>query len=224
MHDLLIVCAGKQSRFASTTPKALVGYRSTTLLEYNVQQLQHTFCINSTYVICNEQNVEHFEPYRHLAYPVVTYDNKGTGDTIKKAVEFTKSKHALVVWGDALFRPQMLEQVAIYSSDVVVPVARRQKPYVNIETDKETITGVQFGKYNEVNAEWGYQDMSMFFINDVQKVMNTLDEELYDTCISKYGELDFLNVLPKVHSKVCQVRASPNSFNTVEELRKVWRS
>ena len=96
----LVISAGKQSRFNSEIPKALMPYKGKPLLDYNIEHLKH-YC-NLVYVVCSHENAHWFSSYDRL----IIDSGYGCGDAVVRALKllppFDSTDMVFIQWGDCL--------------------------------------------------------------------------------------------------------------------------
>ena len=102
----LILCAGKQSRFKSETPKALVDLKGKTLLERNIENASTV--ADKVFTVCSFQNENKFNVENKIAIE----SGQGSGDSVWKALSFLplkKEDSVFIMWGDALHDKKTFE-------------------------------------------------------------------------------------------------------------------
>ena len=101
----LIIAAGKQSRFNSEVPKALVPYKGKPLLETNIERLRK-YC-NIVYVVCSPENKQWFSKYDKI----VIKSGLGCGDAVYNALvslpPVSIDDSVFIQWGDCAVDPQV---------------------------------------------------------------------------------------------------------------------
>lgn len=221
----LIIAAGKQTRFDSDIPKALVDVDGVPLLDRNIENMQH-FC-DKVYVVVSHENKEWFEKYNTL----VVNGGGGCGYAVLQALQLlvhtADIKYfdtVLIQWGDAYNEPDVyFDAIRRFTGEVVVPVQWEESPYVRIIEGPYTIKA-EFSKYGEVDGP-GYHDMSVFYgrayaiLSALQKCI--LEKLNYD----KHGnELQFLDIFncTDIEAVICfEENRKSFSFNTLEEYSKI---
>lgn len=219
----LIISAGKQTRFNTDTPKALMPYKNTTLLDTNIANLQ-TVC-DEVIVVCSFENAHWFENYPTVAIQ----SGKGCGHAVMRALECLELEDddtVFVQWGDSLQTTEIYQQmIDNYNESWIIPCTVEDNPYVQIVERSEDSVSVLFSKYNEQTTR-GFHDLSVFYGNAVE--MRSALEEM-DSLINvsgqyvhKHGnELVFLDVFNETSIPVQIISiAHPKTFafNTLEEF------
>lgn len=225
-----IMCAGKQSRFKSELPKALMPFKNYgTILEANIKtSLQ--FC-DKVIIVSSLDNYKYFEKYKNDNVDVIKIESGfGCGDAVYKALYNTycisKEDTCFIMWGDSI---QIDKQVFLkcllkYHNDVIIPVKWEKNPYVQIKHLKEKAIGVLFSKYKEkINS--GMHDLSIFFGN-YKKIRSYLAKFRKKILINgKYvhkhnNEMLFLDIINEVKGtyKIVEINNHKDlSFNTLEQ-------
>ena len=154
-----IIAAGNQSRFKSSTPKALTKINDTTLLDLNIKYMKK-YC-DKIYVVCSNKNKEYFRNYDIISIN----SGKGCGDAVLKALNKIKNDYNCIIkWGDAYHNDGIYHHI-MYSNEIIIPVKYEKQPYVQIISDKNNnIKHINFSKYNDTITE-GYHDLSLFYGN-----------------------------------------------------------
>lgn len=225
MHNIygLIIAAGKQTRFESDIPKALVPVNGIPLLDRNIENMKH-FC-DDVFVVVSHENKKWFEGYN----TIVVNGGGGCGYAVLQALQKLLSRlklsdTVLIQWGDAYNELNVyFDAIHRFTGEVVVPVQWEENPYVRIVEGPYTIKA-EFSKYGEVDGP-GYHDMSVFYgfaypmLEALQKCM--LEKLNY----SKHGnELQFLDIFncTDIEAVICDEEdAQSFSFNTLEEYSKI---
>ncbi len=223
----LIIAAGKQTRFTSDIPKALVKIKNTTLLDMNIENMKE-YC-DKIYVVCSFNNEEYFDRYNKI--PIES--GKGNGDAILKALDIIDNDYCncIIKWGDAYHDKEIYKEIN-FNNKLVIPVKYEENPYVQLYTDTENnIEKVTFSKYNEKITD-GYHDLSIFYVNIgyireyLIKFANKIT--INGNYVHKHNnELEFLDLFndTDIIGKI-QIINDDNifSFNTIEELNKIMEN
>ena len=219
----LIIAAGKQSRFESDIPKALVPYKGRRLLDINVDIMKSVCDI--VYVVVSNENKQLFDGFNRIAID----SGYGCGDAVYKALcglDITGEDTIFIQWGDATndaFIFRMLKHN--YTGEgVMIPCVWEDNPYVQIKPVGENHVKVLFSKYKEpITAGW--HDLSLFYGNALQiwKYLNQYSKVAFDN--SAHGnEMQFLDVFnyTDITAEVMPVVDYKSfSFNTKEEYLKL---
>lgn len=223
----LIICAGRQSRFKSETPKALVNLKGKTLLQRNIEAME-PFC-DKVYVVCSIENQHFFK----VENKIVISSGKGSGDAVWQALEklnIKKGDSCFVLWGDSLQKTSIYKLlISNYEGKTVIPCVLEEKPYVQIKQNGEDTITVKFSKFNEPITK-GYHDLSVFYCN-AYDLLNNLREfrsKILDKD-AKYkhkhnNEMEFLDVFNETNIKaeLKEVEAYKDfSFNTIEQYEQL---
>lgn len=196
----LIIAAGKQSRFETSTPKALMSFDTRTLLDINVDNMR-TVC-DEVYVVTSTENTKYFEG----KYPeLVINSGFGCGDAVMRALTLLNLDDAdtvFIQWGDCLHKPHIYNDVVNnYTGKCLIPCVFEDTPYVQIIPKDNFAIEVKFSKYDE-KITAGFHDLSLFYCNAKQlqkaltefahSIASTSKDNLYS---HKHGnEMQFLDV------------------------------
>lgn len=225
----LIISAGKQSRFESEIPKALMPYGNTKLLDVNIANMK-SVC-DEVYVVTSYENTIWFD-----GYPQLTIESgNGCGDAVMKALsllELNSNDTVFIQWGDCLHTKTIYKYLHdSYVDTWLIPCVKEEKPYVQIEPISFNQVVVKFSKYNEpVTA--GYHDLSLFYGNALEMLhhlklfatshLSTNAETLYQ---HRHGnELQFLDVFNEtfLRAEIIElVDYEDNSFNTLAQFQEL---
>ena len=156
----LVISAGKQSRFNSEIPKALMPYKGKPLLDYNIEHLKH-YC-NLVYVVCSHENAHWFSSYDRL----IIDSGYGCGDAVVRALKllppFDSTDMVFIQWGDCLVDSEVYKKCyEISPSSWIIPCQLETNPYVSVESNKPFVK-VLFSKYGE-KVDKGFHDLSVFY-------------------------------------------------------------
>ncbi len=223
----LIICAGRQSRFKTDLPKALVDIGGETLLSKNIRAMS-PYCDN-IYVVCSKEN-QHFFDY---ADKIVLDSGKGSGDAVWQALERLDIKDGdtcFVMWGDSLQQPAIFERlVNEYKGNTIIPTVYEENPYVQIIPNGNEGVEIKFSKFNE-DITSGYHDLSVFYCNANELLYNLRKFRAKITdkqgkYLHKHGnEMEFLDVFNETDIKTSLLVLNSYkvfSFNTIEELNSL---
>lgn len=90
----LIISAGNQSRFKSTTPKALVNLGDFNLLDINISEMKPY--VDKIYIVCSYNNEFYFSNYKNR---IVIESGKGCGDAVMQALAMLhKDSYSIIKW------------------------------------------------------------------------------------------------------------------------------
>lgn len=231
----LIIAAGKQSRFESSTPKALMPYGESTLLDINIENMQAT--CDMVFVVVSFENYEWFNNCTRI----IIESGKGCGDAVMQALEMMDLEEddtVFIQWGDCLHTKQIYQDLRNeYSRNccgVLIPCVYEEKPYVQIIPTYDSKIHVSFSKYDEPITA-GYHDLSLFYGNAIElrthliKFAESIKSAVFDNCYKhKHGnEMQFLDVFNETDLKGRIIEYSDYTafaFNTVEEFNKLVNS
>ena len=223
----LIICAGKQTRFKSEVPKALVPINGKTLLQRNVDAMS-TEC-DEIYVVCSNQNQHFFDCKNKLYFE----SGKGSGDAVWQALEMLnikKGDFCYVIWGDALTTPEIYTKTKkAYKRDGVVPCVYEDKPYVQIIPKQAGGVSAKFSKFGE-EISAGYHDLCVFYfdadimLKKLRQFRNKILDANGNYCHKHGNEMEFLDVFNETDIKP-DILEMENfkafSFNTIEQLKEL---
>lgn len=223
----LILCAGKQSRFGSTLPKALVKYGDQCLLDMNLKAMEN-YC-DRAYVVCSHDNEHYFDGYNKI----VIDSGLGSGDAVMKALKTLKLKPidtCFIQWGDSLQSEDIyrtcVENYIEDDGEVLIPCVYEENPYVRV-ADNNGDTSIFFSKYGD-DIKPGYHDLSVFYSN-AMILLDRLNEfycKYY--CDGKYNhkhnEFEFLDVFndTELNAHIYNMKDYRDfSFNTLEQFNNL---
>lgn len=226
----LIVCAGRQSRFKSATPKALMSVGGETILAKNKLAMA-PYC-DTVFTACSAENESFFPDEGKL---IVT-SGKGSGDSVLGALELIgvcEGDACFVLWGDALQEPAIYATMRkAFRGRAIVPCVAERKPYVQIVQGGGYRVRAVFSKYGEPVTE-GWHDLGVFLF-DAPSLLAHLRQfrARYMDGNGRYGmprhgnEFEFLDVFNETGLEA-EILPFPNgkdrSFNTVEEFERKFK-
>lgn len=226
----LIIAAGKQTRFESEVPKALVRYKGKPLLEHNIENMK-TVC-DKVYVVVNLENQSLFDQYNTISIR----SGNGCGDAVLKALlsSTVQAEDTIIVqWGDTLHTPRLYHKLVtayIDNKRWIIPCVQEDSPYVQIVPANGGVK-VLFSKYGDAVTS-GYHDLSVFCGNAgemTQKLLEFADQYLINSPGRLYNhphnnELQFLDVFNETNIPAAVLDMGDYkdfSFNTVAQFISV---
>ncbi len=230
----LVIAAGKQSRFDSDIPKAVMPINEQkTILDINLATLS-TKC-DKSFVVCGKHNSKYFAQYNSI----IIDSGKGCGDAVMQALAWLRVNYNLndddqvvLQWGDSIQFPEVITKMFAGSTnyiELVLPCKIERNPYVMLAQESSTTVSIRFSKYGEVpDGITGYHDQSIFLLNTPESVYEKMLE--YAISISSNGnyinehgnEFNFLDMCSFLKSKIVDVgNYSALWFNTIEEFNKI---
>ena len=227
----LIISAGKQSRFESDTPKALMPYGNCTLLDINIANMMVT--CDEVYVVVSTDNQNWFNGYHKL----VIESGNGCGDAVMRALaqlDLNDDDTVFIQWGDCFHTLHIYQDLRNrYVDTWLIPCVKEEKPYVQIKPHGLNQVTVNFSKYNEPITS-GYHDLSLFYGNALEMLhylqqfannhLSATSDSLYQ---HKHGnELQFLDVFNEtlIRAQIIELLDyEDNSFNTVAQFQKLMQ-
>lgn len=228
----LILCAGKQSRFKSETPKALVQFNGSTLLSQNIKAMR-PFC-DKIIVVCSVEKQSFFtKKILGDAIKMPIKSGKGSGDAVVQVlnkIDIKEGDSCFVLWGDCLqYRATYQKLYDEFSGTTLIPCKKEEKPYVQIIPDDKGGVKAYFSKFNEPISS-GFHDLSLFYCNafELKKCLNDFREKILDengNYVHKHGnEMEFVDVFNEtnIKAKVVEFKEYDEfAFNTVEQLKNI---
>ena len=227
----LIVAAGKQSRFDSSTPKALMPFCDGTVLDHNIKTLKK--CCSKVYIITSLENDDKFVNYGNR---IPIESGFGTGDAIYKALGIinpSKNDFCYIIWGDSILSERTLDELnsqVLYKSKEIINIAceKDDHPYTGFGIINNECV-VRFSKYGE-DTTGLYHDLSLFCGN-ARYILDKLIEfrsKIFDglNYHHRHGdEMEFLDIFNDVDAIFNLVLCTGNqaSFNTLEEYQKIYQ-
>ena len=230
----LIIAAGKQSRFKSDVPKALMKFNDKTIVEHNIDIL-NKYCDN-VFIVCSLENNSYFNQFENK---IIIESGKGSGDAIFRAIKtlnFSSDDSCIITWGDAILNEKLVD----YSINrfkgyyCTIPCTFEKHPYVELGHTIYNKKFVKFSKYGD-NIGAGYHDQCLFICNldELNKYLTKFYEKFYNEKEQKYyhkhgNEFEFLDVFNDTMYKfiIVEVNSSlrTKTFNTLEELEDIRKN
>jgi len=222
-----IICAGRQSRFKSETPKALVNVNGKTLLQINNEALS-AYC-DKVYVVCSVENQSYF----NCKNKIVIKSGKGSGDAVWQALEtlnIQPKDSGFIMWGDSLQSASIFSYLKEnYKGQAMIPCVYEENPYVQIKKKDNNSVLVKFSKFGEPITA-GFHDLSVFYcelhqlITKLREFSNKI-KNAKGNYIHKHGnEMEFLDVFNEtdIKAEIFELKHYQDfSFNTIEQLDKL---
>lgn len=228
----LIIAAGKQTRFKSDIPKALVPYKDKPLVEVNIERLSR-YC-DDVYVVCSNENYPLFSAYKRIKIS----SGLGCGDAVFKALTqlFNSSMlgdfSTFIQWGDCIVDPLVytscVKEANNASTALMIPCKKETHPYVAVEYDHTNQVKVKFSKYDKMPTQ-GYHDLSAFYISSAYSLLQALISFRSQFMLNgaynypnRNNEFQFLDVLNAglINGRIIDLTSEHTqcfSFNTLEE-------
>ncbi len=229
----LIISAGKQTRFGSEIPKALMEFDGKPIAKRSIEILEK-FC-DEVYVVTSFDNNSYFiDKGIHQTMPIES--GLGCGDAVYKAVHtLLKSKknfQVIICWGDTILDEFVIgKSLQIFDLQFncnVMPCETIESPYVQISEIGNGYLDVKYSKYNEKTTK-GYHDLSLFFLDAVEldqacekfREMHFVGERY----VHEHGnEFTFLDLFKEklLKCKIVPIESTTSkSFNTLEEFKQL---
>ena len=227
-----IMCAGKQTRFESELPKALMPYKDSTILQSNIDfSLQ--YC-DKVVVVASLENYSYFEKFKSDNVDVIKIQSGfGCGDAVLRALSlyYTTSKDTcFIMWGDSIQNDKkvFIQSLLKYRDNIIIPVVYEKEPYVQIRHSHFNACKVYFTKYGE-HTHGGWHDLSIFFgsCNILRSNLFQLRNKLWkkDHYEHKHNNemlfLDMINEVPGNYKIVIIEDHKDLSFNTLEQYNNL---
>lgn len=228
-----IIAAGKQTRFGSAKPKALMEYKGEKIAERSIRILKKK--CDFVYVVTSIENDKEFEE-AGIENRIVIESGYGCGDAVYKAL-LDASKRSLafdsiVCWGDTILDENITE--SLYFSKFAgtyiptIPCTEEDDPYVALIPTNERFVDVKFSKFGE-KVKRGYHDLSIFINNgdELLEACEAFREKYWDgeKYVHEHGnEFEFLDLYNErliKGSPIILKTAKSKSFNTIEEFKKL---
>jgi len=182
MIDVLILAAGKQTRFENPSQKALMPYCSETILSHNLNLLNKLDFFSKYYIYCNHLFKDNFKSGilttkidQNVLSIMTNYrmEGKGSGLDCLDALKVMSGKNVLILWGDCIIKDKNFinDYVKDYirfstiENSISVPLYLKKEPYVQFTIVNDRIFDVKYSRFNEI-ALWKnfalYQDLGIF--------------------------------------------------------------
>lgn len=228
----LIVSAGKQKRFNSDIPKALVSIDGNCLLDINISILEKV--CNKVYVVCSVDNEKYFSDDKYNK--IVIESGLGSGDAIYKSLISLNLKEGSIIisWGDSLLNEDLCYEILSKKnySTCIIPCVYESKPYVEL-IQRGCHLRVLFSKYNDKISP-GYHDMSVFLCSIESLFTSLVDfvNKFFDSNSKTYkhkhgNEFEFLDIFNDTDmvASILEIDDSfkSYSFNSLSELETIIR-
>lgn len=229
----LLLCAGKQSRFHSSTPKSLLPFfpQGPCALDFALKAFQ-PYCQEIYVVIDETQSPGLFAEKissQNSVHLLSIRSGQGDAHAIHAALcklDARADTSALVGWGDAVFQnSQFISQLVagISSQEILVPVVYEKAPYVKIifEDSSKQIYDVQQSKKSEWDGRPGWHDLSCFSIP-----VGPYLKEYSQWIQAGQDDFSFMSLLKEQKSLIAKAvpvldGTKSLSFNDLREHRKV---
>jgi len=186
--NLYIMSAGKSTRFNSK-PKILE--------TYNMNKRIFNKYFDNVFIVTNK---EIYNKINVLDANFIVMD-LGYGSGYDVATLLNKQKQIYVCWSDVFFSEDNIIDILKYRDTPeqnIMCITYKTNPYINIVTQDDIIVEYLY------NSEKGYQDTSIFYINDI-----------------KYAEKEFMDLCIKNNFKCMKTYNDTLFFNTKEELDNI---
>ena len=232
--SVVVAAAGLGKRMNSHLPKALIQVGDKTLIEIVLNNF-HAKASKIIFVINESQEsvfrlmlpADLLEKSIFVNQPTPT----GTFDAALLGLNQSESPLTFILWGDhigASIMPveKLLQNVTLTKADILIPIIRKNDPYVYFELDKDMkVTAFHETKYGSPRIANGYSDAGVFLVrtNEVRRWFSHL-------LITRDGtELNLLAVFPSKHSRNLDVKVVEFKnvlltlgANTPDELSRAW--
>ena len=200
---LLILSAGKQTRFKADFPKALLHVNGVTNIENTLNKVKDLF--DEINILINEDDRSYY-PSSISDMLVSVRSGFGDGDSLLSYFEnrsFSVANHYYILWGDTIILNSKLFEALInhpneYNADVIVPLLWEENPYVSFDVfiDNNIIHNIEFSKkQNGVRRPFGLHDQSIFKVVNITGVI----KELLMLKFTSKEELNFLSLYKNLH-------------------------
>lgn len=215
----IIIAAGNQERFKSNMPKFLMPYKDTNVLKINIQYMQN-HC-DRVYVFTNFKNyykVATMTRCMQNVEVIYIYSGNGCGDAVIQSLLTLKHiKNAIIKWGDAIHDDDAYYNCFDYNNNSVqIPAEYTKNPYTSIiANDKNIIQDINF---NNNKNEYGWHDLSIFYIGDVKSFIN----QNKNWSVTKQPVI-FLKELVNYKNDAVLIKTKliSKSFNTLSEYKSI---
>ncbi len=221
--DVIILASGKQTRYKSSTPKALAAYAGTTVLEHNIKQLTSISRIRNINLVVRPEKAEWF--YGISGINLYTTDrSNGTGDSLLASLEAIPDllPDVILIWSDIILDKENIVTALIdYDPNYLnIPAVEEDSPYTGFVESNGVVTEVLFSSKGDDTSKAKWHDLSFFFWNTsvITPICYQMQANLVD------AEFDFLDIPNKYESiaRIIPVNgAVPLGYNTVEKHKKI---
>lgn len=227
-----IICAGKQSRFKSELPKALMPFKNSTIIDINIKN--SLLFSDKVVIVVSIENYHYFEKYKNNDIDVIKIESGfGCGDAVFKALNnyyTSKEDTCFIIWGDSIQNDKRvyINSLLKYQNNIIIPVTYEKQPYVQIRHSHLNACKVYFTKYGEKTYS-GWHDLSIFFgnCNILRNNLKKLKNKIYinGKYIHKHNNemlfLDIINEIPDNYKLVIIKDYKDLSFNTLEQYNNL---
>lgn len=229
MFDVLIVAAGKGTRFESEVPKALQMVLGQENLRRNVDILRRNKMIGKIYCVIRKDERHFYVGYDDVEFIDVSV-SRGSGhavmysmfriDTVKD--KEILSKRFIILWGDAIISSDEYVYELLYrpfgNGMMYIPCQLENYPYVCFDVDSDLVVkGFKHSKYCDDMPDFGWHDMSTFICDKQMLKSSLVSLNLVKNYSDDFEFLDVLNV-KMFESKIFPVHNRVESFNTLGQL------
>lgn len=225
-----IIAAGKQTRFGSDTPKALMEYQGEKIVERSLRILRK-YC-DTAFVVTSHENDELFKK-AGIMHTLPIESGFGCGDAVYKGVKMMLDRKeglsfkSLICWGDTILDEEVVEKTLEHNGNIV-PCETVDNPYVEIKKFDDEYLNVKFSKYGEKTYN-GFHDLSLFLL-DAKELVDASEkfrEKYFDGTEYTHihgNEFTFLDLFREryLKGKILPIESTTSkSFNTVEEFEQL---
>ena len=225
--NAIILAAGKQTRFKSDIPKCLMKYKDTTILEYNIKNLQPY--VNNILIIASNDNYKHFDFLKNDKIHIIKVKaGGGSGISLYRAREEILKydcDNYILLWSDTMNTyKKILDDFKNFKEDnkFYAPLVKEKNPYADFIIDKKdkSIKNIKFKKLNETIRKDGLHDLSIFIFpkKHLVRVKNHIFDKFEDDFNILYLYTNKYNfyTFSKTYYNIKDL-----SFNTMEEYKKL---
>lgn len=210
---LLVAAAGQGTRMGGGRPKPLVEYNNQFLIEYSTRKIVKQ--AESVTVVVSSATEYLFKDVltsiggKDIKYVVQPFSN-GTAHAVHIGMSKCDQQTAVIVWADHIgasrFSIELLDFGLLGNDwDIVVPVVRKEDPYVYFEIDDtDGITNFYETKIGAPKVKEGLSDCGVFVIR-VSSVLDKLEFLLQ----SDSQDQNLLSLFPALHNLGLNVIAYP---------------
>jgi len=230
----IIIAAGNQSRFENETPKSLMKYKCSTVLETNIS-LMSEYIDKIFFITSNEIYLNWVSTIRNIVKKfdnvevIIINSGGGCGYATHEALKAIDKKYDSVImcWGDSIqdSRNTYLEMLKRNPRrNIIVPCEYVENPYVKFFIKKnDEIYKVKFSRYSETTCRHGWHDLSIFYY-DRHLVQSLLKLNLEYGIICRGIDvvfLDIFNIVNGIGEIIPFQFSKSKSFNTISEYDKI---